>query len=365
MIEPKYILSNYIEPKKIITGEPACNGSLFNVNGTDIILARETNYTFRKNNKTVYPWPTDHSCFTNEILYSFSEKTGASKIGYLDYRGVNENFKNNGLEDFRIVKWNDELHCTFTKVFIEYDNPQSEYLPICHGIITDDLRLTDIMEIPTTNRVEKNWQPIECRPSTYIYSYKPFTLYNFDTHCFITDFDNNQDISYSGSTPIIEYNDYNIGLIHKRNDENKTYIHFFVIFDKSMKIIKITDPFMFLGVNIEFCTSIVRNGDDLRIIFSVYDQLLYYIDIDQYLFDKIIENKLNDKYFCRYTYEKLFDFAVLNNNYKTAACMATFSDVYRTVYKGIEMNRQLDDVDIDQKNILQDELINRYHELFK
>ena len=357
IVEPAFLLANYVDPAMVRTMLPACNASLFRWKGKLMFLGRETNYTFRwqENRKMILGWPLIHGwpskqhCYTNEVLYEFNERTNtATKVGYLSYVPEEDRHRLHyiGYEDVRLMEWGGELFASFTIV----DNDHN--FTMGHAKVLDDLTLGEVTKVPTANAIEKNWLPIEGHPHWYVYSFKPYRLINMATGEF-RDMGGGTERVLRGSSPIICHRGKRICLAHINNwPACKTYVHVFVEFDEGLNIIKVTKPFSFFGASIEFSTSILSDGDNLNVVFSIHDQLPYRAVIGPDLFDEIMSDKLSDKRPVPNLYKRLYGNAVANENYKTAAAMATFVLDKDVRAEAAEYTKALPDVSEENRALL-------------
>ena len=80
-------------------------------------------------------------------------------------------------------------------------------------------------------------------------------------------------IDFRGSSQIVKYKENNLGIVHIRNEAFE-YLSYLILFDKDMKILKISDPFSFFGANVEFIAH-AEYDKELKILVSVHDQIIY------------------------------------------------------------------------------------------
>lgn len=187
-----------------------------------------------------------------------------------------------------------------------------------------ELNIVEQYKLNTNAKIEKNWQPIEAMPYTYVYSYRPFTLLNISTDKIIYSKRNDQTTVYRGSTPICKYGDYNIGLIHIR--KNGKYVHHFVLFDSKLNILKITNEFTFFGVNIEFCTGMRVNTDmSIDLLVSVNDIITYHVMLNRNIIDDLLNDRLHDNVSEATDYDELVRDAINIHNNMAVMCLSTYS----------------------------------------
>lgn len=352
----KFILNNYINEKSLSIKGSSCNVSLIN---DKIYLSRCTNYsflepTFKKKYKLGrHLWFND-TIWTDEKIYdenfNFIKNITTSTEHYKQASGA---------EDFRIIKWNNENYGIYSNVVIPFKKNEVHFCKI-----DENLQIKNDKKIITKEATEKNWQPIESMPFKCVYSYKPFKIIDLNNSKFIEVENNKLDTNYRGSTQIIKYKDYNLGIVHERKENNKEhcYIHYFVLFDQNMNILKISNPFSFFGVDIEFCTFLSYTNEIIKVIVSINDQLTFEFDINENLLLDIFEHKLFNNKFDENIYEKMYDIAKINENYYTAICLATFTKNSNILAESITLNYN-SKLRKDKKILLQKilmELYNKY-----
>lgn len=334
----EFILANYVKIKNVITNKPSCNGSLFIKDNKHYLITRETNYSFIYENNLIKPVGTDNT-FSNQNLFEFDNDTCNTKFikSISSPKLAERKWSYSGNEDVRIIN-DSALRLSYTKT----NNLHT--FKINTAILDEEFNIINETPITTSQRIEKNWQPIENMERFYVYSYNPFKLIDVVENKFV-EIKNKFEESYRGSSPIINYKDYKIGLIHKSvNTANERhYYHYFVMFDKDMNLIKISKPFLFIGANIEFNVSLLNENNDLSIIFSTYDNLCYYCKVDEKLLTAIFENKLHNSDYSFVDIHKKFYFDSLKNeNIRNAICMSTFTNEPNIMTAAVELNYNYD-----------------------
>lgn len=360
MINSTFVLSNYVDIKNIIAHRPICNASLFEQNNELYLIGRETNYTFRNNNNLALGFGTDNT-YTDDILYKFDDITNEAKeikvlIGTTDLEKRTRNYC--GAEDIRIIKWNGEYNISFSEV----DN--NHHFQINTMKMDNEFNVFNKKLIKTKQKIEKNWQPIEDMPETYIYSYKPYTLINSSGN--FTTLNYHFEENYRGSSPVINFNNYKVALIHKSvyTPNQRNYFHYFIVFDNNLKPLKISKPFLFCGAQIEFNTSILFYKNKLRIVFSVYDNISYYCDIDYNLFCSIMDDKLNNNNFdYEMIHQQFYKDSITNNNIRTAIGMASFVNNPDIIEEAIKLNHDWDCGHVQNRITIQKQLIEKFNKV--
>jgi len=355
MIREEFVLANYVDIKNVVTSRPACNGSLFIKDGKHFLIARETNYSFIFENELIKPVGTNNT-YSNQNLFEIDKNTCNAKfIKCISSPTVEERtWAYSGNEDVRIIN-DTALRMSYTKT------NNTHTFCINTAVLDENFNIVNEHAIMTQQKIEKNWQPIEGIAAEYVYSYKPFRLINVLTSKFIEK-DNTFDDFYRGSSPIIRYKNYMIGIIHKsvNTPSERRYYHYFVMFDNNMNLMKISKPFLFIGANIEFNVSLLNENNDLSIIFSIYDNLCYYCKVDEKLLTAIFENKLNNADYSFADVHKKFYFDSLKNgNIRNAICMSTFTNDPNIMSAAVTLNYNYDFGHIGNKKRIQHLLITK------
>lgn len=103
------------------------------------------------------------------------------------------------------------------------------------------------------------------------------------------------------------------------------------------------------GSAVEFNTCIFFAGDDLEVLFSIHDQLLYRVTISADLLDRIFAGTLTNASPISNLYARLYADAVSNGNIKTAVGVATFSVKKDIRKEAAVLAKGLADVDDENK----------------
>ncbi len=157
--------------------------------------------------------------------------------------------------------------------FDHFPRPTIETLALFHG--------------PEERRHEKNWMPIVRQEKLrFIYSYDPFILIepNMENGTFKTvlSYSPKLDFSYSrGSAAPIDFDNGYLMVVHERV-QNYSYTHRFLYLDAEFRITKISLPFTFTHVGVEFCTSMTfdHSGENLLIGVGIEDKEAKIIILD-------------------------------------------------------------------------------------
>lgn len=139
---------------------------------------------------------------------------------------------------------------------------------------------------PDPNRHEKNWLPfLHQEELCFVYSSEPFIIYkpNFETGDMIPVLErsHNHDFSrFRGSAAPISFDGGYLMLIHEvvqMPDFTRCYLHRFVYLDSSFTTQKVSKPFTFKHVGVEYCLSMTwsHDGEELIMPIGIEDHEAY------------------------------------------------------------------------------------------
>ena len=331
MIQAKFILNNYIDGKFIKTNRKAGNATYFYKNEKQYLVSRESNYVYGKfpdGSVRMYMENAGPGFNIDEALYEDGKfiklLTTCNRLATNDV----------GYEDPRCIKWNDKQYTMFNRRNLR--NPGLVQMHI--GEIDDNLNYINDRTLPNLIQIEKNWQPIETLPGECVYSYKPFKIVNVFTGKF-RDVQNNAPINFRGSSQIVKYKENNLGIVHIRNEEFE-YLSYLILFDKDMKILKISDPFSFFGANVEFIAHAEYNKE-LKILVSIHDQIIYEFSLTDEIIENVLDKKLDNGKKDNKIFTRLYNDAISNGNVFGALGIATFSKDLDVLYDAVQRNHNI------------------------
>ena len=206
--------------------------------------------------------------------------------------------------------------------------------------------------------VEKNWQPIEDMPGICVYVHNPFSLLNvFNGSFSTTGFKTNAAIN--GSSQIVKFGENRLGICHIRNQAFE-YLHYFVLYDKDMNILKISIPFSFFGANVEFNNHLEYRDGKFIILLSVHDQIIYEFILTKENVNEILDDKYDNKEKDNEVFTMFYNDAISNGNIFGALGMATFSKNKEVLTDAIERNHNKNYFRSDKQKVLQSKLLMNY-----
>ncbi len=178
-------------------------------------------------------------------------------------------FSVQGLEDCRIVEWNQASWFTCTT----FDSNPSGAIQISLAKVNEEnavngspIKVQTFTPLigPDPHRHEKNWLPFIKDGELYIvYNADPFVVYkpNAETGACetILEYTPEHDFSqFRGSAAPVPFDDGHVMLVHEvvhLADYSRVYLHRFVYLDHDFKIKLVSKPFTFRGQGVEFCPS--------------------------------------------------------------------------------------------------------------
>lgn len=214
-----------------------------------------------------------------------------------------------GLEDIRLVVWNGILYgigfrpdVVTGKVIVQL----VEY--------NEDLTINRSWFLNTNKSMEKNWQPVEDMPFTFMYDPdKSYILTldinelkeadNINNPTIINDIETPDfTFSISGSTQLIKLKDgrfvsiCHTGHRYTGNDlfEHWVYNHYFVVYDENLNRIWTSEPFRFVADCMEFTCGMCHHNNDLYISFSMLDGITNLMTIPFDTFHDILTSMMED-----------------------------------------------------------------------
>jgi len=195
-----------------------------------------------------------------------------------------------GLEDARLVKWNDKMYMCG----VRRDNTTNGQ----GRMEMSEIEITDkgVVEIsrfripappPDTSYCEKNWMPILDMPYHFLKWCNPVEVVKVDPvakTCQTVHLGKemlfNRDLRGGGQ--VIPFDNGYLTLTHEtdlynseQGRKNATYRHRLVHWSKDWKVIKKTDAFSFMGAKIEFACGLAEHDNDILITFGFQDNAAY------------------------------------------------------------------------------------------
>jgi mannosyltransferase OCH1-like enzyme len=271
-----------------------------------IVNLRWINYNYNENgSKDVIPkqWVSLNSRFTVDNLF---EKI-SNEIDLTENYEIEKNFISRGIEDIRIIKFNDKHFYLATRF-----NPILKRPYVCSNeyIIDDtEYNLNKTYINPTfynvnkTIKAEKNWAMFEYKTKlSVVYDWYPLQIgcINYNTHelgIIETKTDMPEFFQNArGSTIGCHFENEIWFVLHKAQNNRKlktdnpifNYQHFFAVFDLNMNLKRHSELFKLGDKMVEFCTGLIMEEERLILSYSLLDTHSY---VSTYDYD-IIHNSI-------------------------------------------------------------------------
>jgi hypothetical protein len=195
-------------------------------------------------------------------------------INILPYTPISKKYI--GLEDARLIKWNDTIYLCGSK-----KDEVNEDIEVIQIVTLDNHNEISKLNLHFSNDREKNWMPVADLPNHFVRWTAPFQL--LKNNKIVFEKYDELPKPYRGSSQVIRYVNKRMCVIHEVENEydlyRKEYFHRIIVWDLNWNVINITDRFKFLGNRIEFCCGLTIQNDNF--IFSVgIDDIESYIIVN-------------------------------------------------------------------------------------
>lgn len=190
-------------------------------------------------------------------------------------------------DDCRIFEYKDGYYFICSRVIFNLVNQA-----LCQFCL-DKIKIENalLLKGPNLKRHEKNWLPIFINNELcFIYLYEPYTILkrNINGECEIIRQENyNLDFSnFRGSAAPIEFDNGYLMMVHELNmvKNKRKYTHRFLYLDKDYNIKKLSRPFIFKHIGIEFCISMTIDHEAKELIVPIgiedKEAKIYFYDLE-------------------------------------------------------------------------------------
>jgi hypothetical protein len=211
-----------------------------------------------------------------------------------------------GLEDGRLVEWDDKLFLSGVRRDTTTNGVgRMELSEIVYK--KDKVIEQSRFRIPAPGQndsyCEKNWMPILDKPYTYIKWTNPTEVVEVDPltktcKTIILTEHKLLGINYDlrGGSQVIPFNGYYLAVVHEvdlyqseAGKKNANYRHRFVVWDKNLELIEVSEAFGFMGAKIEFCCGLAEFEDKLLITFGFQDNAAYLLGMPKTLLGRFLK----------------------------------------------------------------------------
>ena len=310
-----------IKPLIIPSGETNGTG-LFNptifVDGDEIYVnIRHCQYTLYHSelNRFEHQWgpllylnpENDITLTTTNFFCTLDSDLNIDRIHRVDTSSFDRNplWEFVGLEDCRIVKWDDKFYLSGVRRDLDTigtGRMELSELDISSDRVKEVSRFRIPAPAPDTSYCEKNWMPIVDKPFHYVKWSNPTEVVRVDTSKVVTTtthLGSERDLSHDlrGGSQVIPFKDGYLAIQHvtylyrtEQQRENATYRHRFTYWDKDWNVIKRSEIFDFMDAKIEFSCGMSQYGDDYLITFGFQDNAAYVLKVP----GNVLEDFIND-----------------------------------------------------------------------
>lgn len=304
-----------IKPEDL-AGPSITNPSVFVYKGKILVNLRNVNYTLYHSelNKFEHMWgplayihpESDmHLRTTNHIieLNDNLDPLWYSKIDTSNFDTYKPQWEFVGLEDVRLVEWNDKLYGVGVRRDVDTigtGRMELSELEISGSQVKEVSRYRIPGPPPDKEYCMKNCTPILDKPFHLLKWTNPTYLMRFDPNGGETiAYETSPHISslndMRGGSQVIPYKGGYLTIIHEtdlytseQGRKDATYRHRFIVWDEDFQIQKVSPLFSFMNMKIEFCCGLADYKNDFLITFGAQDNAGYILKVSKTLVEEFI-----------------------------------------------------------------------------
>jgi len=211
-----------------------------------------------------------------------------------------------GLEDARLVRWNEKLF--YTGVRRDEDQIGTGRMEICELVpkLNQVKQVSQIRIDPPldpNSYCEKNWMPILDMPFHYIKWSNPTELVRIDpitgkSEQIFSRKAKNIDGYPRGGSQVIPWNSHYLAITHEVDLFNSevgrkdcVYYHRFILWDKEFNIIKWSNKFSIMGGHVEFCVGLAQHNENMIMTFGFQDNAAYLLKFPESAIEEYLTNE--------------------------------------------------------------------------
>lgn len=298
------ILRPLVIPSELTQGTGLMNPSILNDNGKLLVNLRHVNYTFYHSEKKTFQhqWgpltylhpendmhlrTTNWYCELNDEL----DIIRYNKIDTSRFDTYEPMWDFVGLEDARLVRWNNKLYITGVRRDTTTNGQGRMELS---EIVVDDNTVTEVnryrIQPPKdpNSYCEKNWMPVLDTEFTFVKWSNPTEVVKADivtlssTTTYNTPYVQIGSDLRGGSQVLPLGDDHYIALVHEVDlfasevgRKDAVYRHRFIVWNKQWEIVKFTKDFSLMNGHVEFAVGMCRFNNDMIITFGFQDNAAY------------------------------------------------------------------------------------------
>ena len=302
----KHVLNNGGIVKPLIIDSNLTNGtglfnpSIYNDNGKILVNVRHCQYTLYHSETSLFEhaWgplvylnpENDVTLTTTNYLGELNEDLSFKYCHKVDTSAfdITPIWEFVGLEDARIVRWNDKLYLSGVRRDVKTNGEGRMELSEIE-VSENGVKEISRFRIPAPNGdgsyCEKNWMPITDMPYHYLKWCNPVEIVKADPEdksC-VTAFLGNKmffDRDQRGGGQVIPFEDGYLSLIHETKLYNSaqgrkdgTYRHRLIHWNKKWEPIHRSKEFSFMEAKIEFACGLAKRDNDIFITFGFQDNV--------------------------------------------------------------------------------------------
>ncbi len=300
-----------------IIGPSLTNPSVLNHNGRLLVNLRNVNYTLYHAEHGVNEHVWGPLCYlhteqhqvlaTHNILCELDSDFNIISDDIVDTKtlDVKPLWEFIGLEDARLVNWDDKLFLSGVRRDTTTNGQGRMELS---EIVYENNNWKEISRqripapSPDESYCEKNWMPVIDQPYTYIKWTNPTEVVKYDTEnkttttTHLTKYQRLNTRDLRGGSQVIPYGDYYLAVLHEvdlfkseAGRKNATYRHRFALWDKSFNLLSVGPLFDFMGAEIEFACGMTEFNDKILITFGFQDNASYLLCCNKYTINKLLK----------------------------------------------------------------------------
>lgn len=305
-------------PAENTKGTGLMNPSILYDNGKIILILRHINYTLYHSEKKLFPhewgplvyvhpetkpWILATTNYYCELDENYEIKRfNAVDTTKLDVKPLWEFV---GLEDARIVRWNDKLYLSGVRRDTTTNGQgriELSEIEVTDYIVKEVSRVRIQPPIDLDSYCEKNWMPILDKPFHYVKWTNPTEVVVADITTGLTQqlFQPDKDRlpfqkDFRGGSQVIKWKDHYLALTHEVGlwwDElgrkDGMYRHRLVLWDKNFKLVKVSDDFTFLGAEIEFSCGMIHKDGMFIVTYGYQDNSACITGFPEKMFEELL-----------------------------------------------------------------------------
>jgi hypothetical protein len=205
-----------------------------------------------------------------------------------------------GLEDVRLVKWNEKLY--MTGVRRDTNSIGQGRMELSEIVDGREVSRTRIEPPNPESYCEKNWMPVLDKPFHYVKWTSPTEVVVAEEGKAKTAYMNPCKIPFyrdiRGGSQLIPFDGGYLAVTHEVDfwyteggHKDAHYYHRFIMWDREFNVIAASKEFKFMDARIEFCCGLAQLGDDLLITFGFQDNSAFLLRTPAH----IVKTMLNDE----------------------------------------------------------------------